>query len=282
MSNESWQTVDGRAIYRRSKSAGVDLIFLRLAFLILWPLSAFSTSPNAEPERPYLVLSETTSPNGHYAVAWTLPKGLQIDWEKFRSGERNSDYLPDLGNSKNHIEVEDNLIELKSGRKLALVASGYWALPENDHSSGLKFRPDDEFMEVAWSAQSDLVLVLHRLRSGPEWGSFRACHLKDEAVVAQLDCGEAMDTAARGHLKKLYPKEYTRHKDDLNLRFDDLKLLGGSKFSLGFAVALTNEHGNRTYKGSVIKFELRPEKNGKLSLHVLGFTEKDLEEEEAS
>ncbi len=282
MSIEGWQTVGGRAIYRRSKGAGVDLIFLRLALLILWPLSAFSTPPNAEPERPYLVISETTSPNGHYAVAWTLPKGPQIDWEKFRSGERNSDYLPDLDKTRSDILVEDNLIELQSGRKLAMVASGYWALPENDHSSGLKFRPNDEFMEVAWTAQSDLVLVLHRLRSGPEWGSFRACQFKDETVVAQLDCGEAMETAARGHLKKLHPKEYARHKDDLNLRFDDLKSLGGSKFSLGFEAALTNEHGNRTYKGSVIKFELRPEKNGKLSLHVLGFTEMDLEEEEAS
>jgi hypothetical protein len=244
----------------------------------LWPLSALSAPLNAEPERPYLVIGGTTSPNGRYAIAWTLPKGPQIDWEKFRTGERNSDYLPDFGNTKGPPEVEDNLVELESGRVLAMVAAGYWALPEGSAGSGQKFHPDDEFMEVAWSAQSDFVLVLHRLRSGPDWGSLRAVQLGDGAFVSQLENGDDLEAALRSHLKKLYRQEYERGKDHLNLRISDVKSLGGSKFSLRAIAKLETKDGNGIYRGSVIRFELRAGEMGKLSLHVLSFTKIDLEE----
>jgi hypothetical protein len=250
-----------------------------LAVCLVWsPSVALSAPPNPEPERPYLVIEETTSPNGQYAVAWTLPKGPQIDWEKFRSGERSRDYLPDLDNPKSDIEVEDNLIELKSGRKLATVAAGYWALPKGDASSGLAFQSAEGFMEVAWSARSDFVLVLHRLRSGPEWGSLRAVQLEGGAVVSQLESGDGLAAALRSHLKKLYRQEYERGKDHLNLRISDLKSLSGSKFSLRAIANLENKDGNRSYRGSVIKFELRADKNGKLTLHVLSITKIDSEE----
>lgn len=274
MSTESCQIFRGRAMYRRRGVTGESLISLRLALLVLWPLFALSGMPNAEPERPYLVIAGTTSSNGRYAIAWTLTKGPQIDWEKFRAGERGSDYLPNFEKPAN--EIADNLVELDSGRKLAAVASGYWALPEG--LSGPKFHPDDEFLEVAWSAQNDFVLVLHRLRSGSAWGSLRAVRIADGAVSGQLENGAELEAAVRAHLKKIYPREYAQHKDHLGLRFDDVKSLGGPRFSLNAVAALTNENGNRSYKGSTIKFELRSGKNGKLILHVLGFTEMDLDE----
>lgn len=250
-----------------------------LAVFVVWPLTVASSAPaNSEPERPYLVIEETTSPNGEYAVAWTLPKGPQIDWEKFRSGEHGSDSLPDLDNPQSDIEVEDNLIELKSGRKLATVGTGYWALPNSDTSSDLKFRSAEEFMEVAWSAQSDFVLVLHCLRSGPEWGSLRAYQLEGGAVVRQLENGGGLEAAMRSHLKKRYPKEYERGKDHLNLRISEVKSLGGSKFSVRAVGNLENKYGNRGYRGATVKVELRPGKKGKLNLHVLSFAELDLDE----
>jgi hypothetical protein len=250
-----------------------------LAVLFVWPLTvARSAPPNAGPERPYLVIEETTSPNGLFAVAWTLSKGPQIDWEKFRSGERGSDSLPDLDNPQSDIEVEDNLIELESGRKLATVATGYWALPRGDTSSGQTFQSAEEFMEVAWSAQSDFVLVLHRLHSGPEWGSLRGVQLKDGAVVSQLESGDGLEAAVRSHLKKVYRQEYERGKDHLNLRISEVKSLGGSKFSLRATANLESKDGNRSYRGSIIKFELRAGEIGKLSLHVLSITKIDLDE----
>jgi hypothetical protein len=252
---------------------------LCIVLLAVWPLAiAFSAPPNAGPERPYLVIEETTSPNARYAVAWTLPKGPQIDWEKFRSGERGSDSLPDLDNPQSNIEVEDNLIKLRSGRKLATVAAGYWALPKGDTTSGRTFQSAEEFMEVAWSAQSAFVLVLHRQRSGPAWGSLRAVQLADGAVVSQLESGDGLEAAVRSHLKKHYRQEYERGKDHLNLRISDVKSVGGSKFSLKAVANLENKDGNRSYRGSVINFELRAGKSAKLSLHVLSFTKIDLEE----
>ena len=49
-------------------------------------------------------------------------------------------------------------------------------------------------------------------------------------------------------------------------------------FSLNAVANLENKDGNRSYRGSIIKFELRADKNGKLSLHVLAFSKIDLEE----
>ncbi len=245
--------------------------------LFLWPLlSALSAPPNAEPERSYLVIEKTASPDRRYAVAWTLPKGLSIDWEKFRSGQRNSDYFPAF--AKLGSEIEDNLIELKSGRRLARVASGYWALPEGDHSHGLRFSPDDEFMEVAWSAQSNFVVVLHRVISGSAGASLRAFQIESGAVVGQLECNHDLVGPARAQLRKAHRQEYERSKDDLDLRPSDLESLGGSRFSFRAIAKLENKDGNGIYRGSVIRFELRAGKDGKLSLHVLGFTVLDLDE----
>ncbi|MEO7723942.1 MAG: hypothetical protein ABIU29_04525 [Chthoniobacterales bacterium] len=244
-------------------------------FLCIALLSAaLAASPSPEPERPYLVIEETTSPNEKYAVVWSLPEGPALDWDKFRRGERNSDHLPDFKEAV----VADNLIELKSGKVLASVASGYWALPGRDAGSSLKFYPDDEFMEVAWSAKSDFVVVLHRLRSGPQWGSMRAFRIEQRAVLRRLENGHELEAAARAHLKKVYRKEYLRREEIPSLSFDNLKSLGGASFSVNVSAPMVNEFGNRTYKGSIIQFELRPDKKGRLSLHVLGFSERDLEE----
>lgn len=247
--------------------------------LAICPLTVAWAAPLApEQDRPYLVIPETTSPNGEYALAWALPKGPQIAWEEFRRGQRSSDYLPDLTNA----EIADNLIELKSGRTLAVVASGYWALPTGDAGAGRKFHPDDEWLEVAWSPQSDSAVVLHQLRSGPAWGSLCALQIEGGVVTNRLENGDELAAAARAHLKKIYPKEYARAKDHLNLRFNELESLGDARFSLQAVASLTNEYDNRTYKGSKIKFEIRTGKKGKLSLHVLSFSELELELDEAS
>ncbi|MEO7168706.1 MAG: hypothetical protein ABI016_16945 [Chthoniobacterales bacterium] len=239
------------------------------------PLTAAWAAPlGSEKDQPYLVIAETTSPNGEYAVAWALPKGPQIAWEEFRRGLRSSDYLPDFTNA----EIADHLIELQSGRTLASVASGYWALPAGDTGAGHKSHPDDEWLEVAWSPQSDFVVVLRRLRDGPKWGSLRAVQIEGGVVAGQVENGNDLEAAAHAHLKKVYPKDYERAKDHLNLRFSDLESLGGARFSLNAVASLTNQDGNRTDKGSTIKLELRTDKKGKLSLHILGFSELDLDE----
>jgi hypothetical protein len=244
---------------------------LVIALLIVCPLAA------AETERPYLVIEQTTSPNGQYAVGWTLPKGPEINWEEFRSGARGRDYLLDLDNPKSDIVVENNLIELKSGRKLATVGSGYWALPEGDAGSDQEFHTAGQFMEVAWSAQSDFVLVLHRLRPG--WRSLRVVQLGNGAVVSQLEFGDKLEAALRARLKKLYPQQYERHKGDIVVNFTEVKSLGGSRFSLTTDAAFPKREGaNKSYEDSVVTFELRPGGKGGLSLHVLSFKNVDLEE----
>jgi len=231
-----------------------------------------------EAERSYLVIPETTSPDGRYAVAWALPKGPQIEWDKFRAGERASDDLPRFVDPRN--EIEDNLIELKSGRKLAKVSSGYWALPEGkgSDSSSFKYHTDEESFEVAWSPPSAALLVLHGRAGGADWGSLRAFQIEAGSVVNQIECGRDLEAALIAHLKKGHRQEYERGKDHLNLRFDDLKSLGDLQFSLNGVANLENRNGNRVYRGATIKFELRPGAKGKLRVHILGFAELDLDE----
>ena len=93
-----------------------------------------------------------------------------------------------------------------------------------------------------------------------------------------MECGRELEAALRALLKKRHRQEYERVKDDPDLRFSDVKPLGGSRFSLRGIVKLENEDGNGIYRGVTIRFELRPGQEGKLSLHVLGFTELDLDE----
>ena len=51
------------------------LLIAGLPIFVVWPLTvAVPASSNSEQERAYLVIEETTSPNGQCAVAWTLPE----------------------------------------------------------------------------------------------------------------------------------------------------------------------------------------------------------------
>src|SRR4030095_11733652 len=170
---------------------------MKLLFLGAFALLSVSALSGEEAKRDYLVIEKTASPNGKYAIAWTLPKGPKLDWEKFRSGESGRNNVPiELYDTERDIEVENHLIELRSGRKLAKLGSSFWALPDGSH-------PNHELLEIAWSAKSDFAVVLQHLRF--EWGSLEAAHLKDGAVVGQLHFAEELDAALRTRLKKLYP-----------------------------------------------------------------------------
>ena len=93
-----------------------------------------------------------------------------------------------------------------------------------------------------------------------------------------MDFGHDLEAALRAFLKKRHRQEYERVKDEPNLSFWDLKSLGGFRFSLNGIAKLQNKYGNGIYRGATFKFEIRPGKEGKLSLHLLGFTELDLDE----
>jgi hypothetical protein len=48
--------------------------------------------------------------------------------------------------------TENRLVEVKSGRTLAELGSSYWSVP-----GGMS--PNHQFLDVAWSSASDLVVV---------------------------------------------------------------------------------------------------------------------------
>jgi hypothetical protein len=213
----------------------------------------------AGPEHSYLVISETTSPDRRHAVAWTLSKAPEsVNWDKFRSGDGDRDDLPDFEETG----VQNNIIDVKSGRKLATLTSAYWELPD-------LARPNHEGMLVAWSPKSDYVVVLHQLRF--ENYSLDAVQIKDGAASGTLSFLKDLEKVVRGHLAKAYAKQYPRDKDAIVIGFGDLKPLGGGKFSLvAYSGAPKRINENILSDDSTITFELLPGKKGRLELRVLG------------
>lgn len=221
-------------------------------------LAALSMHAAAGPKHPYLVIRETTSPDGKHAVAWTLPKEPEsVDWEKLRSGDGDRDDLPDFEETG----VQNNIINLKSGRKLATLASAYWELPDWTH-------PNHQGMVVAWSPKSDYVVVLHQLRF--ENHSLDAVQIKDGAASGELSFLKDLEKAVRGHLAKTYATQYPRDKDVIVIGLGDLKPLGGGKFSLvAYSGQPKSINDEILSDDSTITFELRPGKKGRLELQVL-------------
>ena len=97
-------------------------------------------------------------------------------------------------------------------------------------------------------------------------------------MVGKIEIDHALEAALIAHLKKAHRQEYERAKDHLDPRFNDVKSLGGFKFSVNGVAKVVSKDGNGVYRGATIKFELRRGEQGKLSLRVLGFTELDLDE----
>lgn len=223
-----------------------------LSFALLLPVSA-------DTKRPYLIMEETTSPDGRYAVAWTLPKEVDMDWDKLRSGDSGREELPDMEEA----EIQNFLIDVKLGKKLAPLNSACWSLPARGQSNRAT-------LSVVWSPGSDFVAVLHKLRFYN--CSFEVVQLKGGAVVGALSFLQELENAVSRHLPKTYPKQYLRDKDVIVIEFGEVKSLGGGKFSLEASSGqLKRIDDNVLSDDSIVTFELRPGEKQKLQLKVLGF-----------
>lgn len=209
------------------------------------------------PVKKYEVFEDGISPDDRYAVVWACPTLEDFDWEAAHSGEMTLDDMPDVEG-----KIENHLIELKSGRKLAVLASNYWRLPEGWH-------PNHEGHSVVWSPESDLVVTEHSFRFSH--GPLEAVKVLDGKKVAQLEFGGELEALLRQRLAKLQPKKYAKDKDSLQIAYGDLKALGGAKFSLGtYAEIPKSSREDALSDESVATFTLQM-KEGKLHLEGLTF-----------
>ena len=61
----------------------------------------------------FVVLENTSSPNGRYAFAWSAPEKYKIDWAALSRGEMTA--LPNPADFAD--AVENYLVDLKAGKK---------------------------------------------------------------------------------------------------------------------------------------------------------------------
>ncbi len=219
---------------------------------------------------PFLVLPDTTSPDGHYAVAWGLPKHPEI-WADLRHWERDHPPSeertePDSKQAKDIFakvasvaeDVENYLVDLREGKIIhTLACPRAPGVPsdrslEPDYYIVAGIRPNRHSLEVVWSKTGDLVLVNHSYR----WDcvSFCAVALIDGRPGRELDLNKQLGDAVRTFVVKSSPG-LSDSKSDLNVAFSDLKQNSDTKFSVHAETSLGKKWAG---DGADIEFTLTP------------------------
>lgn len=225
-------------------------------------LVALSDASAAESKRPYVICERTTSPDGRYAVAWSLKKDEGWDWDKLNADGTQFDDMPNMDD----VQVEGRIVDLKSGRQLAKFPCTYWVSPSGS-------RPNHHSLDVEWSEDSQFVVVAHQLRF--DTATISALRLKDGAVAGQLDILDSLDGALRQHLKKVYGRQYDRDKGEIVVAFGDLKNWGPGTFRFTAYSGQPKRMSETILQDdSVVTFELTPGAKGKLAMKVVSIKQK--------
>lgn len=103
----------------------------------------------------YIVLPETKSPDGRFAVAWSVRKHPDL-LAKARdaTAEDAGSLLSDIGVMED--DIVNQVVDLQSGKVLATLTTRYWEVGE--------LRPNRHHLDVVWSHENDVVLVNHTFR----------------------------------------------------------------------------------------------------------------------
>jgi hypothetical protein len=230
-----------------------NALFASLALLLL----AVAPVEAQTSKRPYVICKGTESPDGRYVVAWSLKKDVGWDWDKLNEEETSFDDMPNMDD----VVVEGRIVNVESGRVVAKFPCDYWVSPSGN-------RPNRHSLDVAWSPDSQFVVVMHQLRFTA--ASMDAIRLKEGEVVDQLSFCDTLENAVRSHLRKSLGKTYDRYQDAIVVGFGDLKSLGSGKYSV---TAYSGEPKRMNEKipseDDVVTFEVTSGTKGKLALKLL-------------
>lgn len=251
-----------------------------------------TASPNAtslvsESSKIFLVFPKTESPDGHYAIAWGLPKHPDA-WEKVcrfseqhpsdaELTEQDSKEANEVFESVHAVEqdIENYIVDLHDERiirtlhcphgrgvsadlhsALAMTAE-YWAAPG--------VRPNHHDLEVIWSSRNDFVLINHTYR----WDCVSFCAVSLGQIPSELDLNKPLGNAVRSFVAKSLPKGSGYSKSQLDVSYSGLKYVAEDKFS-----ALAQAQMGREWDGGnvTVNFTVKPSNAGKqltlLGIHV--------------
>ena len=235
--------------------------------------------------KSFLVFPNTQSPDGHYAIAWGLPKHPDVWSNVSRFQEQHlagaeatpedEKQLDQVFKSVENVadDVENYVVDVRAGtiiRKLECPRLPGWTHgreAEPDYWTVGSGKPNRHDFEVVWSPQSDFVLINHTWR----WDSVTFCAvlLSDGRTASELDLNRPLGNAVRDLVAKSFPRGFQSTRKDLNVAFSDLKQVSGNKFS-AHAEAVVEKYWSSD--GATVDFALVPSKTGKalklLDIHV--------------
>ena len=205
---------------------------------------------------PFVILENSSSPDGRYAFAWGAPDKYKIDWAALSRGETRAVPNPaDFGDA-----VENYLVDLEAGKILAKVPGARaWRLPDGSHSN-------HRDLQVAWSPNGEFAVAIYSLKW--QYKSFQAFRITP-AGVATLEIGKKLETAWRQHLSTIAGQRYTDWAHLLAISFGELKPLSKEgSFGVRALAEVPKSASNDDAFEAKLMFALQPHPDGKLSLSI--------------
>lgn len=160
--------------------------FLKLASVLL----LLSASPAiARNEKPFLIIADTTSPDGKYAVAWGSSEGM-LD---LTSPET-------LSQSLNQGTIVNYLVDLRNGNQVAVLDTSYFSHDEfsKNHSYlNATWRGDSRALMVSENGkwETDSASVVYVVDPGDEW----------DPCSDVIPCIKAARRLIKSEIAKRYP-----------------------------------------------------------------------------
>jgi hypothetical protein len=209
-------------------------------------------------EDAFIILPETQSPDGRFAVGWGLPRHPEI-WSKVReaTNEQAESLIADVDQFEE--DVENYVVDVRAMQVLAKLGSHYWLVAE--------VRPNRHHLDVVWSAASDLVLVNHTF----QWDcrAFEAVRISEGKTGARLDLKKALDAKLSQHFKKALPRGSGIKVSDLAISFSEPALVSGQTFKATVEAEFPTKRENAWSGQAEIQFALTSSKESGISLKVL-------------
>jgi hypothetical protein len=225
--------------------------------------------------KPYLVFEQTASPDGHYAIAWGLPKHPDV-WAKVCELDSEAPAGSDLkgedsqeGNEEVFQrvvdvaeDVENYVVDLREGKIVHKLQSARGPESEPEYFVAASTHPNRHDLEVVWANTGKFVLINHTYR----WDcvTFRALPVEDKHVGPELDLNKPLGDAVRRFIAKSFPAGSGYSKKDLNISFSDLKQVSDASFSAHSEAVIGKEWSS---DGADLEFAIIPV-NDRLTLKI--------------
>jgi hypothetical protein len=207
----------------------------------------------------FLVIPETTSPNGRYAFAWGLPPEFKVNWDALRRDETD----PVIEEGLFDRDVDNYLVDLQTNRVLSeLSAAQAWHLPSGSHGNHRN-------LAVCWSPEGDLAIAEY----SEKWGSLsvEAFRITEAGAKPAVEIGDQLEKAWRAHLARTEGKRYLQRAKKLVVTFSAFTAEGSGKFSAeAFAEVPRSTDEDDLFSEQRIRFSVTPSRSTGLAVKVTG------------